>query len=189
MALSEITDHADRALARLLEQYKGRSKLANVLDVFSDQVQELETAFFQLLEERAIETGEGSQLDTIGEIVGQARNGLDDATYRLYLRVRIKTNLSSGLSEQLITIVSLLVGDTVTVHLSDEPPAGISISLEDDDVSDDTATVVLYFAKLAKSAGVRLVLIWNPDSDMFAFDDAGSGFDGAGGAFGGADAA
>lgn len=109
MSLIEKTNHATEALSHLLQQYKGKDKIAALLNCFSAQIQEIESAFFELLNDRWMETSTGLQLDGLGQIVGEARQGRTDDDYRLALRVRILTNKSSGSTEQIIEILSLAI--------------------------------------------------------------------------------
>jgi hypothetical protein len=50
----------------------------------------------QLKNERSIDTAIGIQLDKVGDIVGEPRNGRDDDTYRQYIRFRVFVNISKG---------------------------------------------------------------------------------------------
>src|SRR5690349_3946784 len=82
-----------------------------LLAILATPFQSLENTLQDLLTKRSIDTAEGAQLDVIGKLVGQPRNGLDDDTYRRYCRARIATNRSNGTNENLITITDLIVYD------------------------------------------------------------------------------
>ncbi len=120
MTIIQKTNHTEEALANLVEQFKGRAILTEFLTVFVDQIQELEDVYFQIFENRTIDTAVGEQLDGLGEIIGEDREGRDDDEYRLALRVRILLNKCSGSPEQIIEIMSLATGGR-TVHLVEWP--------------------------------------------------------------------
>lgn len=61
------------AASRMLSQYYGSKLLNALLGAYIDEVQELSTAIAQLIEKRTINRAEGTQLDTIGKIVGRSR--------------------------------------------------------------------------------------------------------------------
>lgn len=72
-----IIDHKEIYKNRLLQQYKTSVNLIGLIDALIEGQGDLELVLDQLLTERAIETAVGTQLDIIGEIVGQPRVILD----------------------------------------------------------------------------------------------------------------
>lgn len=129
MSLTEKTTHATEALSRLLQQYKGKDKIAALINCFSAQIQEIEAALFELLNDRWIESATGQQLDGLGQIVGEARQGRTEDDYRIALRVRILINKYSGSTEQIIEILSLATQSQV--ELSEYFPASFVARLVD----------------------------------------------------------
>lgn len=109
MSLIEKTTHAAEARDHLLEQFKKKERIRAVLDAFSVQIQDLERVFFDLLENRWIDTATGAQLDGLGAIVGEPRQGRNDEDYRLAIRARVLINKSSGTVPELLAILSLLL--------------------------------------------------------------------------------
>src|SRR5687768_3990656 len=87
-----------------------------LLAVLATPFQSLESALQQLLTERSIDTAIGAQLDVIGRVVGQKRNGMSDDDYRRYCRARIATNRANGTVENLITITDLIIYDDDAVY-------------------------------------------------------------------------
>lgn len=102
MSLNPIDDHIARALDELPSQFKDKINWSKFIDVLIKPAQELEDVFQDLLLLRALDTAFGQQLDGIGDIVGLARNGMNDDEYRFALRFRIFINASSGEPETLI---------------------------------------------------------------------------------------
>lgn len=141
--------------------------------------QSLELMFQQLLTERSIDTAAGAQLDVIGKIVGEPRNGLDDTTYRRYCRVRISANKSNGVVENLITIAKLIVySDSAKYTLSQEGPATLRLRVDQIAVTDALAATLNKFVNVAKSAGVRVIVQWSVSLPANTFRlDSGPGWD------------
>ena len=151
------------------------NNISKLLTAICTPIQDCENALQQLLTQRALDTAQGAQLDALGVIVGQPRNGLDDDTYRLYLRARIATNRSNGTTENLIQIVSLIVNDsTIKVTVTNEGTATVRVAILSTAITDALAVVLNAFMQAAKSAGVRLVFEWTsvaPIDDLI-FDSA-----------------
>jgi len=116
MSIIKITDHTTEALNRLIQQYKNKPNIENFLKVYLEQVQELETMFCELLEDTNIFTAIGEQLDGLGEILGQPRNGLSDAVYRIRLFVKIGKNISEGEINRVASVFRILT-QSAYVHL------------------------------------------------------------------------
>lgn len=141
--------------------------------------QGVEDALQQLKTERFVDTAVGAQLDIIGRIVGQDREGLGDLDYRRYIRARISANTSSGTYEDLLTVAFLVVYDeTASILLTQEGPATLRLRVANTVLSSDLGAIVYKFVALSVSAGVRIVVEWgeSAEASMFHFD-VGPGFD------------
>ena len=127
MTLSQRTDHVTAALARLLTQYKD-TNLVDYLTPFLTQLQELEDVFFDI---RAILTNiedqVGEQLDLLGRLVGQPREGRTDAVYILWIQARILVNKSSGLPDELLQVLRTLMANEISYEGS--YPAGFVLQV------------------------------------------------------------
>ncbi len=140
-------------------------------------VQSLEEALQQLLSERSIDTAIGEQLDQIGRIVNQERAGLDDETYRNYLRARISVNSSDGTVEDLIKVIDLVVYSDAGVYTLETQSVATVVVRVDGVVitSAGTQNVLLEFLKDAVSAGIRIILILLTDTEAETFAWGGAG--------------
>lgn len=141
--------------------------------------QDLEDALQQLKLERSVDTADGEQLDVIGNIVAQPRLGLDDETYRRYIRARVATHNSDGTTEDLLTICELVVyDDDATYVITQEGTATARVFVSGEVITTALATVLFGFLNASKSSGVRIVLEWGeaPIAELFQFDD-GPGWD------------
>lgn len=66
----------ERAFSRLLLQFRGSSVLKNLLDAIVKEVQELQNSAEQVIAGRTAAEAVGEQLDALGRIVGQPREGV-----------------------------------------------------------------------------------------------------------------
>lgn len=137
----EVRLHTPLALSRLIERWRAEDnpQLANLLSSYTDEVQELENAIWDVLVGRLTDYAVGVQLDALGRIVGQKRDSLGDAAYRAHIKARIRINQSFGQPKDIIAVIKLV--DTSAFHLAefpvaafrvwfDEPPANASVGHE-----------------------------------------------------------
>lgn len=168
--MDHITNHTARVRARIRQQFKGKANYDAFLNLMASPAQDIEDALYDLLTLRAIDTAEGDQLDNLGTIVGQERGGLDDDTYRLYLRARIGANKSNGTYTDLIRIARLILdGEDVTVVLEPQYPASIVVNIGESPIEEDPATALIGFLRDAKAGGVRILLEYLTDTEPFKF--------------------
>lgn len=126
MRTTEITNYEEIALGRLRQQYKDLPNVEGIISSFTDQAQKLEDAIQPFFDRLNIDISEGLQLNLIGEIVGQPRNGQTDDNYRVFLKGKIATNVSEGTPEELISIYAILSQSTL-VFSQEIFPASFSL--------------------------------------------------------------
>lgn len=172
MTLVQKTQHTEEMLDNRVEQFRDKSRFASLLSAFGSQIQDIEDALFQILSDTSIDSAAGMQLDGVGTIVGEERNGLSDADYRLRIKARVLANKSSGTIEDLLGICDVL-GLTATTVL--EPfPANVEL---ESTIAITNGFEVGRFLQSARAAGVGLSLTWFEQTPAFLFDTAGNGFD------------
>jgi hypothetical protein len=174
MPLEHITDHAERAIARLPTQFR-KPRIESLVRALCRPMQEVEDMFWDLLTKRGLNTAVGVHLDNLGRIVGQLRGGLSDDSYRTRIRVRIALNKGSGTPNDLLKIFRLLVPAPQAVTLLEQFPAAFVMRVGD--VLPVVAADLAAILQSAKVAGVRAVLEYSlaSDSDSFTFDGTGPG--------------
>lgn len=177
--MTQISTHNIDAQKRLLQQYKGKAKIEALLAALgSDQIQDLEDTLTQLLSRLVVDNSEGVQLDNIGKIVGQIRNGLDDATYRLFLHAKIGRNVSEGDIERVISVWKILAGAGI-IQVIENFPAEVEL-FSDSPLSDELAAIALPLMQDVVGAGIKVVSSVIIEGIPFGFDGSiGTlGFDG-----------
>jgi len=127
--IPKILDHIIVALKRSTSPFKGKPYHEAFISAVVKQIQEIEDAIHAMIDARALANAVGQQLDNIGTIVDQAREGFDDDFYRILLYVKIGQNNSQGGSEKLISIYQLLTGATL-VHYKDLGGGSVSLGAD-----------------------------------------------------------
>jgi hypothetical protein len=184
--MSDITrrnDIAEDMLERLPAQFR-KPRIQAVVRAFANQIQKHEQTFYDLWFRRMLDNAEDVDLDNIGAIVGEARQGWEDDEYRRYIRARIKTLRSDGRIETLIAILVLLfeldAADLGNIRVREFYPAAMRIETRFQ-VTADGEYINRGFLQKAKPAGVSLQYIAWPAtfSNVFFLDDSTTPFTGA----------
>jgi hypothetical protein len=172
--VEQITAHATLALARLVEQYKGKPLFAALLNCITPQVQQIENLFISIRDGLRLASAVGAQLDILGRVVGQAREASNDTDYRARIGARIKANLSTGSTESIFAVFSLLLPGH-TLEIKPYYPAEFVLNVFG---ATDSALTPLYARFLAdtKAGGVRGQGVYslNSDATTFTFSEVGA---------------
>jgi len=161
-------------LGRVAEQYKADSGFAAILAAYGAQVQEIEDALYDIHVGYDLDNAVGDQLDILGKVVAQARDGATDAEYRPRIRARIRALLSSGSTEDLLAVLAALLGTEAlgafTHHY--EGPQGQRL-LVNSTLTADLAAVAGALIGRARAAGERTIFDWFESAEAGAFTLAG----------------
>ena len=165
--LEQIADYAGEAELRPISQYQGRPRLLAWILSYIKRCQELENAAWDVILKRMIDNAENAQLDTIGKIVGQQRNGQLDAVYRVYITARIRINRSHGHATDIIEVLQLV--EAALFSYSEFTPCTAWVEYLHPPTTDPAILVAL--AKLAAPSGVQLFLVESADEGGLEFGD------------------
>jgi hypothetical protein len=171
----EITNVTEQGLSRLVPEYQETPRWQAWIASTLDTLQELESAAFDLwIGVLNLDEAVGSQLDLLGRIVREDRDGRDDDTYRLALRVRVLVNRSNGKIEELIRIIRLFEDldsePAAYVRITEHQPARMEIRI--------VATLTNTYAAIrkrvlqAKAGGVAVQILFAPAAAAFRFGRA-----------------
>ncbi len=172
-------DHVTTALELLTERFKDKAVIAGLLTACANRADEAETALWALLwgwvlefvdpdDPEVVFSAEGDQLDDLGAIVGQPREGRTDTEYVDAIKLRVRINRSQGRSEDMVQIANLISELTTYVEYF---PLGWEVSLYDIPNGGDLIRL-LNQAKAAGSYGVLLTSNFDEDT-VCKFDYAG----------------
>lgn len=166
MTLAQITDYETRGVALLIERYR-KPRISALLKSWLSEAQAVENAFWQLLTKRAISNACGASLDVLGRIVGQPRNGLSDAQYRVWVSARAMVLRSSGRVQDLLAVAQRLVPSS-TLRIDEYFPASQILRFAVPfDFAVGMAMARTYAS--AKAAGVRTFFVWWTTTQPFTF--------------------
>lgn len=149
---------------------------------FAAQVQAIEDAALATLLQRSLPQAEGAQLDLLGRLIRQPREGRADAAYQRAIGARIAVNRSQGSREDLIKVARLaLLDSAVRVRLeASSAPGAVQVMTLEGLVSHEASTDVVTFAARAAKAGVRVIVeSWPaPTAELLRLDtdEPGAGF-------------
>ena len=173
--ITQITTHVEDAKARLLFQYQGKANIeALISSLSSEQIQDLEDVLFDISTRLNIDTSVGVQLNNIGVIIGQPRNGQNDATYRLFLKGKAGRNVSEGDIERVLSIWKIITGGSV-VQVIEIFPANIEL-FSDIPVPDALASDAFDLMQDVVGAGIRVVSSVIGSDHPFGFEGRPSTF-------------
>lgn len=177
MLPTQDTNHINEALAKLIEQFKRAPVINGLLKSYAWSIQDLENAIWSVINSRYLANAANAQLDLLGKLVGEGRNGRQDDDYRAIIGLRIHANRSQGGAEDLIQLCALALSaapGSGAVFYQDGAPMHWQI-----DISSATTSVVLALvellpiAKMDATEGVLDYSLWS-DSDAWILDSATS---------------
>lgn len=171
MSLQHVTDHADVAASQLTEQFRNKTRIVSLCKSWVAQAQALEDQAYTLQVQRAIATATGANLDVLGALVGQPREGRTDQHYRLWIEGRVLVNKSRGKTPQLIAIAAKLCEGPV--ELREYQPATF-IMYSNSPIPGTDGVEIAKMLKLAKAAGVAMQFVWFDVNYAFRFSPTGS---------------
>lgn len=164
--IEHITDHEARGVALLIERYR-KPLVSALLRSWLAEVQAVEDALWQVLTQRAINNAVGAQLDVLGRIVGQSREGMPDTTYRLWVTVRALVMRSNGTVAELSVIAKKLT--SVPLKLEEYYPAGQQLRAQSGIEAEAGKAMARVFST-AKAGGVGTHFVWwLPNTQPFQF--------------------
>lgn len=120
--------------------------------VFADEVQVLEDVSWEVRTLRWILNATDEQLDNLGAIVGETRQGRSDADYLIAIIAKIDINASNGEPERLLRAARALTGVDI-IHLDEIYPAQVHLTF---DTSDTIPTNIIAYLQRVVGAGVEL---------------------------------
>ncbi len=164
--ISERNDeHVAQAVALLTEQFKGKLNIEGILVAAVTPVQKLEAELWILLWAWTVDYAVGLQLDDLGVVVGEAREGREDENYRTAIRLRVRINRSMGRASDMVEIAAMINELATYVEYF---PLAWEVSIYDVETGGDIIRMLTQ-AKAASSYGVLLTSDW-PEEEVFKFD-------------------
>jgi hypothetical protein len=111
-----IPDWPQRLLDRWLAQFRTKPVMRSLMRAIGRAVQCQEDDAFSVSVSTRFPEATGDALDQWGATVGEPRGNFGDATYRLFIRARIKANNSNGSADDLIEAAQLVTAPSTVRH-------------------------------------------------------------------------
>jgi hypothetical protein len=167
MAIVDFQQHGEAARANLLEQFKDQAHILAILGAVAAQNNELDAVLVDLVTERTVDSAAGAQLRRLAELVNIEPGGSSDDELRARIKAEVRLNRGSGTTEDILEVLSLVVGAEKAITLATYYPAAILVTVLDTQIADVIADLVAR----ARSGGVRAQLVYSegdPD-ETFTF--------------------
>lgn len=179
-SLTHILDHIDRAKARLMSIFQGKTLLDYVIDAWGGEVQAFEDALIDVANCYDIDEAEGYNLDTLGMIIvggkrGDARgNSADDAEFRLRLKAHVRARLSKGRAEDVYRVFAVMIAATQNAKAHRQETASIEYEIIGSATTAILAAILLRFLRLSLAGNQYGVLSWSlqAQADTFCFNQS-----------------
>lgn len=168
-----MVDHVSRGLEKIPSQFYDSPVYRELLNIFLEELQEVEDTLEDVLSQTSVNNAEGVQLDNIGEHLGRRREGLTDTDYRVALNIQKILNAGEGRFHTALQMWRTVMGSN-TVTMTEEFPAGVSLY---SDVGAPTLTQLEIFTQTLPITVTAAITASYSVNDAFCFDGGvGSGF-------------
>jgi hypothetical protein len=155
-----VPDHKARAVASLLSQHQRKPRIRSLVESLAEGAQSTEDEGFDVLISTTLSAAQGANLDQWGALVGEVRGDLADEDYRVFITARIRVNNSTGTTDEIIAIWSIVVAPFLEIRQRTIPPATFSLdTLRDTPMNDARAGRVGAMMRDVKPAGIAMMLI------------------------------
>jgi hypothetical protein len=170
-----IADHVTRAWGFVVSQFSRARNLRALVEALAQEVQIAEDALQDLIYGLRLDSATDAQLDLLGSLFGEPREGLPDLIYRRFIGARLVIRLSQGTPDTVTTVASRLIG--VPVEYRPAYPAGYRLQYTLP-VPLDPNLRARILARIieATPAGVGVELIESTTPTPFTFGVSGLGF-------------
>jgi len=122
MATTEVYEQIDHTQFQnlILEQFKSSDNINAMIDLSMQQGNKIEQCLYEIKNNFYLDMAEGVQLDILGRVFNELRQGRIDADYRLALQEKGALNFS-GEPESIISILKSTYGATYVNYRPDYP--------------------------------------------------------------------
>lgn len=164
MTINHITDMVDNTKARLIEQFKDKENIDKIIELFVEEIQEVEDAVIEILTDLTLSNATGANLDIVGEHLGRRRFGETDSVYRDILRLQVGINISNGAEQPLYDVFKLLTNSSISI-ITETFPAEIQIFGDGDTID---ANIIKQLRQVV-AATVEINFLLSGGNRPFAF--------------------
>jgi hypothetical protein len=170
--LALIPNHARLLRERLPLQFH-KTRILALVDAFALGVQCMEADIFGVWLSTQLGNASGDGLDQWGALVGEARGGLGDTEYRVFIDAKLLVLIFKGTLDETIEIFRRITAPSISIR-ADPVTAGIVLwVLREEPMSDERARRVSEFMRQAHPGGVQIALVESTPGYFGFIDDPG----------------
>jgi hypothetical protein len=147
-------------------QFQGAPVIDAKLASYGVQAQEIENVLVDVLVLSLLPNATGEQLDVLGRIVGEPRQGKNDADYAIAIAARIRINRTNATIEDILLVLVAAIDRTYEVD--DLGNAAFIVRVVDSFTTAE-AEILKALLEEAKGGGVRADLVWSLVDDDATF--------------------
>lgn len=168
------------AVDRLLEQFKGKPKVEGLICALASRGTPIEQSLINVKEFRSLDTALGSQLDELGRLYLETREGDSDDDFRRRLQAMALVVASRGRPDEMLDVLIVLDNGfaPTTIALTNHFPACFIMEIEVPLGGQMTGESFARILKQAIPAGVCFQLQFQEQNEtLFVWeDDTGEGW-------------
>lgn len=163
--ITEILSYCDKLKPRLIEQFKLKENLTNLLCNILSQADYLESTLFDINLLRLLDSATGENLNLYGQILDVPRYGIPDEEYRIKLKGKIGSIISSGEANKILFTAKFLSGAS-NASITEVFPGSLIITINSISIPDNFLSLL----NNIRPVGVYLEVYYTEDfSDTFTF--------------------
>lgn len=163
-------DHVADAQDQVWNRFKKCPNFTSLAKVIGKRFQILSNDLEDIRAVRDLDTAMGTNLDKLGAIVGQSREGFSDLIYRTLIKAKTAANRSKGTDDDVInTALILRKGIATDIVYTEFFPAAIQIDFLNSFETLQHQALIADLLFLTKLGGVRLVVTFSTPIP-FGFD-------------------
>lgn len=177
MTFQPIENHVEQAQSREVKVFKDKENINKLIKIRAQRIQYLEDVLNQIINERAISTASGIQLDGIGQFYGEQgeRNNRSDDEYRAFLQVLPAKLRQAGQHEVLVqALKNLSMASKIETDYF-RPRAMALYAIVDDVDALTNETEINNEMQAIRAQGVRLDIGLKQTTGSFVFSSSTDG--------------
>jgi hypothetical protein len=175
LEVGAVTVHEHKAPARLIERWKTKEVFRALQRSYLPEIREIENMLWLVWVSRFVDYAQDAQLDLLGRIVGELRQGRNDTNYRLRIKARVLINKSFGRVDDIALMLQTI--ETSAARIVEMAPASLRVDFDEPLQGNASLTEIAQLVRECRAAGVgasvvaptsaSLGLRWGDTGDVF----------------------
>lgn len=171
-----MNDYERRIKKDLPQQFRDRERINGLIEVISEQFQEIADFYETLKIRRFLFNAQGTQLDRIGSILVLSRReamdflGIgelpDDDQYRIALQYKAKLNFAEGTYEDIIDQLKIINGDSLGFKFREQPEYPAMVIFETPKKPNASEVMKMVNTPVKLAGGVGRIIRSNDGSEI-----------------------